>query len=118
MALFDSWTGSQNHHLAKDYWMFSKLGFADQSPCVPPLPVVSPNCYWCPRGTALGQGKLPLPYGYTSIEGYEQRGLTGHCDHSLPLETAICGMRPGRLCCSDIQTAAGRELLSTGNGSR
>lgn len=102
----------QNRHLAKDCLTFGKLSFPDQSPRVPPLPAVSPNCYRCPRGTALGQRKLPLPYGYTSIEDYERRGLTGCCDHSLLPETAICRMRPGRSFHLDIKTAAGRELRS------
>ena len=83
----------QNHCLAKDCLVFSKLSFADRSPRVPRLPVVSPNCYQCPRGTALGPRKLPLPYGQTSIEGYEQGGLTGHCDHSLPLARQIILLR-------------------------
>lgn len=45
---------SQNHHLAKDYLVFSKLSFADRSPRVPSLPAVSPNCYQCPRGQHWG----------------------------------------------------------------
>lgn len=52
-----------SHRLAKDCSVFSKLSFADRSPRIPPLPVVSPNCYRCPRGTVLEQCKLPLPYG-------------------------------------------------------
>lgn len=109
---------SHNRHLAKDYMMFSKLHFADQTPCVLPLPVVSPNCYHCPRDIALGQCKPPLPSGYTGIEDYERRGLTGYCDYSLPLETAICRRRPGRSFHSDIRTVAGREILSRKGSER
>lgn len=71
----------QRHCPTKDNLMFSKLSFAEWSSCMPPLLVVSPNCYQCPRRTALGECKLPLPYGKPVLKA-TNRGLTGCCNHS------------------------------------
>lgn len=50
---------SQNCCLAKDSVVFSKLSFADQSPCVPPLPVVSPSSVSIPGDSAGARQAAP-----------------------------------------------------------
>lgn len=52
---------SQHCHLPKDSVVFSKLSFADPSPCAPPLPVVSPTSVSIPGdSTGTGQAAPPL----------------------------------------------------------
>lgn len=52
---------SQNCHLAKGSVVFSKLSFANQCPCAPPLPVVSPSSVSIPGdSTGVGQAALCL----------------------------------------------------------
>lgn len=101
---------SQNRHLARDCLVFSKLSFADQSPRVPPLPVVSPNSCHFPGGQHWGNASCRSLMAKPVLKATNKEG--GHHDHSLPLETPICRTRPVRSFCSDIQAAAGRELLS------